>query len=96
MLVEVHSRTRPRMTIATNAPEANVRTPMEAPLMIPGIGGRSSTVSLEAVSVIVYLWGITETEEQREAVRVAAENVVETGKVRIYLNTLPEILRGIG
>ena len=69
--------------------------------MIPGIGGRPSTVSLEAVSVIVvngvvYLWGITETEEQREAVRVAAENVVETGKVRIYLNTLPEILRGIG
>lgn len=57
--------------------------------------------SLEAVSVIVvngvvYLWGITETEEQREAVRVAAENVVGTGKVRNYLNTLPEILRGVG
>jgi hypothetical protein len=30
MLVEVHGRTGPRMTIATNAPEMNVRTPMVA------------------------------------------------------------------
>lgn len=59
-----------------------------------------TSASLEAVSIIVvdgiaYLWGIAETQEQSEAIRTAAENVVGTGKVRDNLTTLPQVLRGI-
>lgn len=59
-----------------------------------------TSASLQAVSIIVlngvvHLWGIAETEEQRAAIRVAAETVVGIDHVRDYLNTLPQVLRGI-
>jgi CBS domain-containing protein len=61
---------------------------------------RKTAVSPHAVSVIVvgrrvYLWGVTDTPEEREAVRVAAETVAGTGNVHDYLNTLPQVLRGL-
>ncbi len=61
---------------------------------------KKTSASLQAVSIIVlngvvYLWGIADTEEQRAAIRVAAENVVGTGNVRDHLNTLSQVLRGV-
>ena len=61
-----------------------------------------TSVSLQAVGIIVvngivYLWGVAETQEQRERLSaVAAENVVGTGKVRDNLTALPQVLRGKG
>jgi CBS-domain-containing membrane protein len=59
-----------------------------------------SSASLQAVTVIVdggkvYLWGIVESEEERNAVRVAADTVVGTGKVIDNLNTLPQVLEAV-
>jgi CBS domain-containing protein len=61
---------------------------------------RHTSTTLQAVSVIVvagavYLWGTVETEADKNAVRVAAENVVGTNKVHNFLNTLPDVLRGV-
>jgi len=61
---------------------------------------KHTSVSLPAVSIIVdggmvYLWGTVGTEEEREAVRVAAETIVGVGKVHDNLNTLPQILEGV-
>jgi acetyl-CoA acetyltransferase len=39
--------------------------------------------------VVVYLWGITETQKEREAVRVAAETVAGPSNVRDHMNTQP-------
>ncbi len=60
----------------------------------------NTLVSLQAVSIIVvggvvYLWGITETQREREAVRVAAETVVGPSNVRDHMNTLPQVLHGV-
>lgn len=60
----------------------------------------NASVSLQAVSIIVvhgvvYLWGITESQKERDAVRVAAETVVGPNKVHDYLNALPQLLRGV-
>lgn len=54
---------------------------------------RETTVSLHAVSVIVvngvvYLWGIADTAAAKDAIRIAAENVVGADKVHDYLHTL--------
>jgi CBS domain-containing protein len=38
---------------------------------------------------IVHLWGTTESEEEREAIRVAAENTSGVRAVRNHLNVLP-------
>lgn len=59
-----------------------------------------TTTSLQAVSVIVvngavYLWGTAETQSDKDAIRIAAENVVGGAQVHDFLNTLPEILRGV-
>ncbi len=61
---------------------------------------RRTGVSTQAVDVIVvngevYLWGIVETERDKTAVRVAAENVVGVGKVHSFLNTLSKVVRGV-
>lgn len=58
----------------------------------------NASVSLRAVSIIVsdgvvYLWGVTETKKDREAVRVAAEAVAGPSNVHDYLNTLPQVLQ---
>lgn len=52
---------------------------------------KHTTASLQAVSVIVddgevWLWGTAASEAEREAIRVAAENVVGTEKVHDNLN----------
>lgn len=58
---------------------------------------KDASVSLPAVSIIVldgvvYLWGVAETEEQQAAIRIAAETIAGTGKVRDHLNSLSEVL----
>jgi len=57
-------------------------------------------VSMQSVNVIVvdrevYLWGIVEDDEDRAAVRGAAEGLVGIGKVHNFLNTLSEVARGV-
>lgn len=59
--------------------------------------GQEASASLHAVSVIVvngvvYLWGIADTQTDKDAIRVAAENVVGTQRVHDFVNTLREIL----
>lgn len=49
-------------------------------------------VSVIAVNGIVHLWGTTDTEEERDAVRVAAESVVGSENVHNHLSTLAEVL----
>jgi CBS-domain-containing membrane protein len=61
---------------------------------------RNTTVSLRAVSIIVvagrvYLWGVTDTSEEREAVRIAAETIAGRDNVHDYLNTLSQVLQGL-
>ena len=58
-----------------------------------------TTVSMSSVSVIVsnglvYLWGIAETDEDKNAIRVAAEGSAGADKVRDFVSTLPSVLRG--
>jgi len=53
-----------------------------------------TAASTEAISVIVvnglvYLWGIAESETDRDAVRIAAETIVGRARVRDHLDTLP-------
>lgn len=60
---------------------------------------QETDASTQSVNVIVvkgnvYLWGIVETDLDRDAVRVAAENVVGVSKVHNFLNTLSEVVRG--
>ncbi len=55
---------------------------------------------MQSVNVIVvkgkvYLWGTVETDQDRDALRVAAENVVGVSKVHNFLNTFSEVIRGI-
>jgi CBS-domain-containing membrane protein len=57
---------------------------------------RRGGVSMQSVNVIVldkevYLWGIVEDDEDRAAVRVAAETLVGVSKVHNFLNTLPKL-----
>ena len=61
---------------------------------------RRGGVSMQSVNVIVvdrevYLWGIVEDDEDRAAVRGAAEGLVGIGKVHNFLNTLSEVARGV-
>ena len=61
---------------------------------------RQTSASLNAVSIIVvngavYLWGVADTQADKDAVRIAAENVAGVNKVHDYLNTLPEVLNRI-
>ena len=61
---------------------------------------KRTLVSVAAVSVIVddgmvYLWGTVATEEERQAIRVAAESIVGAEKVQDNLNTLPRILQRV-
>ena len=61
---------------------------------------RNTSVSMQSVNVIVvkgeiYLWGLVESEQDRAAVRVAAETLVGAKKVHNFLNTLPEIMGGV-
>lgn len=58
---------------------------------------RKTWASLEAVSVIVvngvvYLWGIAQTDSDKDAIRVAAENVAGVSKVHDFLSTLHGVL----
>lgn len=61
---------------------------------------RQTSASLNCVSIIVvdgivYLWGIADTKADKDAIRIAAENVAGIGKVHDFLNTLPQVLGGI-
>ena len=53
------------------------------------------SVTIIVVNGVVYLWGIAETQMDKDAIRVASENVAGADKVHNFLNTLPEVLRGI-
>lgn len=59
-----------------------------------------TTAALHAVSVIVvngsvYLWGTAETQADKDAIRIAAENIAGVAKVHDFLTTLPEVLQSI-
>ena len=54
-----------------------------------------SGVSIIVVNGIVYLWGIADTEADKNAIRIAAENVAGISSVHDFLNTLPQVLGGI-
>jgi len=62
---------------------------------------RHTDASLQAVSVIaingnIYLWGTVERRADKDAVRVAAENVVGASRVHDFLNVLSELFEGDG
>ena len=66
---------------------------------ILGLLKERSDASTQFVSVIVvagtvYLWGTAESEQDRTAIRVAAENVAGVKAVRDFLGCLPEALKG--
>jgi osmotically-inducible protein OsmY len=42
----------------------------------------------------VYLWGTAESEQDRVAIRVAAENVAGVKAVHDFLGCLPDVLKG--
>lgn len=52
-------------------------------------------VSVMVVGDTVYLWGIAESERDRTAVRVAAENVAGVKAVHDFLGCLPEAFKGV-
>ena len=52
-------------------------------------------VSVIVVAGTVYLWGTAETEQDRVAIRVAAENVAGVKAVHDFLGCLPEVLKGV-
>jgi len=61
---------------------------------------RQTSASLNAVSIIVvngavYIWGIADKQADKDAIRIAAENVAGVNKVHDFLSTLPVILSGI-
>lgn len=61
---------------------------------------QQTSASLEAVSVIVvngvvYLWGVAQSETDKNAIRVAAENVVGVSRVHDLMSTLRGILSEI-
>lgn len=61
---------------------------------------RETNASLQAVSVVVvrgsvFLWGAVDSSEEKDAVRVAAENVAGVGNVHDFLSVLPEMFRDI-
>lgn len=61
---------------------------------------KRSDASTRFVSVIVaggavYLWGIAESERDRVAIRVAAENVAGVKAVHDFLGCLPEAFKGV-
>lgn len=67
---------------------------------ILGLLKERSDASTQFVSVIVvagtvYLWGTAESEQDRTAIRVAAENVAGVKAVRDFLGCLPEVLKGV-
>ena len=52
-------------------------------------------VSVIVVGGTVYLWGTAESEQDRVAIRVAAENVAGVKAVHDFLGCLPEVLKGV-
>lgn len=61
---------------------------------------RETGVSLDAISVIalngvVYLWGVAQSPTERDAIRIAAENIVGKPKVHDNMSTLQDVLRGV-
>jgi osmotically-inducible protein OsmY len=52
-------------------------------------------VSVIVVGGTVYLWGTAESEQDRVAIRVAAENVAGVKAVHDLLGCLPEVLKGV-
>jgi CBS-domain-containing membrane protein len=52
-------------------------------------------VSVIVVGGAVYLWGTAEGEQDRVAIRVAAENVAGVKAVHDFLGCLPEVLKGV-
>lgn len=52
-------------------------------------------VSVIVVGGTVYLWGTAESERDRVAIRVAAENVAGVKAVHDFLGCLPEVLKGV-
>ncbi len=59
-----------------------------------------TSTSLSAVSVIVvngtvYLWGTADTAADKNAIRVAAENVAGVARVHDFLSTVPQVLQGV-
>lgn len=67
---------------------------------IVGLLNKQTTVSLQAVSIIVahgvvYLWGIADTETDKAAIRVAAESVTNPAKVHDFLDTQRSIMKEV-
>jgi CBS domain-containing protein len=52
-------------------------------------------VSVIVVGGTVYLWGTADSEQDRAAIRVAAENVAGVKAVHDFLGCLPEVLKGV-
>ena len=52
-------------------------------------------VSVIVVGGAVYLWGTAESEQNRVAIRIAAENVAGVKAVHDFLGCLPEVLKGV-
>ena len=52
-------------------------------------------VSVIVVGGAVYLWGTAESEQDRVAIRIAAENVAGVKAVHDFLGCLPEVLKGV-
>ena len=52
-------------------------------------------VSVIVVAGTVYLWGTAESEQDRIAIRVAAENVAGVKAVHDFLGCLPEVVKGV-
>lgn len=60
---------------------------------------RRGGVSMQSVNVVVvdrevHLWGIVDDDEDKAAVRIAAESLVGASNVHTFLNTLAEVARG--
>jgi CBS-domain-containing membrane protein len=52
-------------------------------------------VSVIVVGGTVYLWGIAESEQDRTATRIAAENVAGVKAVHDFLGCRPEAFKGL-
>lgn len=80
---------RPQMTTSADDRQIQAR--------ITDLIRRETSASLEAVSVIVvdgvvYLWGTADNDTDKEAIRVAAENVAGVARVHDFTNTLQDVL----
>lgn len=89
------------MAVVDSALDANaVGSDNELRYRILNLLKKRTAASLPSVSVIVvngtvFLWGIAETEADKQAIRIAAENIGGVKQVHDFLSTPGGVLRGI-